>query len=162
MRDHAPPAAPSTHAARPLTWREGMREWYVPEFDAVAAGWKKGLAPFGQLDGKLEPLSTSCTAPFCGCGEAPKTLWKREVLMLRKTVDLPLFWGPGANSQVFSIVSLTWTSCRCTCQSSNLSGLAILTLTTRFAIVAAPPWGLSTCTWLAARVLILLQMQEKV
>ena len=58
-------------------------------FDAAEAGWKKGLAPFGQLGGELEPLSESCAAPFCGCGEKPKTLWENEVLMMRGTFEFP-------------------------------------------------------------------------
>ena len=34
----------------------GMEDWMAPSFDAAKAGWKKGLPPFGQLGGKLEPL----------------------------------------------------------------------------------------------------------
>ena len=74
---------------RKVTYPAGMENWFAPAFDAGKAGWKKGLQPFGQLDGRLAPLSETCTAPFCRCGEKPKTLWEKEVLLVRDTVDLP-------------------------------------------------------------------------
>jgi len=74
---------------RKVTYPDGMSNWFAVDFDAGKAGWKKGLPPFGQLGGKLEPLSDSCTAPFCGCGEAPKTLWEKEVLLVRGTFEIP-------------------------------------------------------------------------
>jgi len=74
---------------RPVTYPAGMALWAAPNFNAKAAGWKTGLQPFGQLDGKLAPLSESCTAPFCGCGHAPKTLWEKEVLLMRATIEVP-------------------------------------------------------------------------
>jgi len=74
---------------RKVTYPAGMENWFAPVFDAGKAGWKKGLQPFGQLDGKLAPLSETCTAPFCRCGEKPRTLWEKEVLLVRGTVELP-------------------------------------------------------------------------
>ncbi|MCK4294050.1 MAG: hypothetical protein KAY65_12695, partial [Planctomycetes bacterium] len=74
---------------RKVSYPEGMENWFKPEFDAKKAGWKKGLPPFGQLDGKLAPLSESCNAPFCLCGEKPKTLWEKEVLLVRGTFEIP-------------------------------------------------------------------------
>jgi len=74
---------------RKVTYPEGMENWFAPDFDAKKAGWKSGLPPFGQLDGKLAPLSGSCNAPFCGCSETPKTLWKKEVLLVRGTFEIP-------------------------------------------------------------------------
>jgi len=74
---------------RKVTYPAGMENWFAPAFDPGKAGWKKGLQPFGQLDGKLAPLSETCTAPFCRCGEKPKTLWEKEVLLVRGTVELP-------------------------------------------------------------------------
>jgi hypothetical protein len=74
---------------RQVTYPEGMANWFAPDFDAADAGWKKGLPPFGQLGGKLAPLSESCTAPFCRCGETPKTLWEKEVLLIRGTFEFP-------------------------------------------------------------------------
>ena len=74
---------------RKVTYPTGMENWIMPAFDAGKAGWKKGLQPFGQLDGKLAALSETCNAPFCRCGDKPKTLWGKEVLLVRGTVDLP-------------------------------------------------------------------------
>ncbi len=73
---------------RKVTYPAGMENWNMPVFDAGKAGWKKGLQPFGQLDGKLAALSETCNAPFCRCGDKPKTLWGKEVLLVRDTVDL--------------------------------------------------------------------------
>jgi hypothetical protein len=74
---------------RKVTYPDGMQNWFAPDFDAKKAGWKSGLPPFGQLDGKLAPLSESCNAPFCGCGQTPKTLWEKEVLLVRGTFEIP-------------------------------------------------------------------------
>ena len=74
---------------RKVTYPAGMEEWILPGFDPTGAGWKQGLQPFGQLDGKAEPLSETCTAVFCRCGEKPRTLWEKEVLMIRGTINLP-------------------------------------------------------------------------
>ncbi len=74
---------------RKVTYPEGMENWTAPNFDAAAAGWRKGRQPFGQLDGKLAPLSASCTAEFCRCSETPKTLWEKEVLLIRGTIEPP-------------------------------------------------------------------------
>jgi len=74
---------------RKVTYPTGMEIWNMPEFDADKAGWEKGLQPFGQLDGKLVPLLETCTATFCRCSERPQTLWEKEVLLVRATVELP-------------------------------------------------------------------------
>ncbi len=74
---------------RKVTYPDGMASWFASDFDAGKAGWKKGLQPFGQLDGKLAPLSETCTVPICRCGEAPKTLWEKEVLLIRGTFEFP-------------------------------------------------------------------------
>ncbi|MEK6239629.1 MAG: sialate O-acetylesterase [Planctomycetales bacterium] len=63
---------------RKVTYSEGTANWMAADFDAAKAGWKKGLQPFGQLDGKLAPISETCSSPFCRCGEKPKTLWERK------------------------------------------------------------------------------------
>jgi len=73
---------------RQVTYPNGMAEWFAPGFDAAGAGWKQGLPPFGQLDGKLDPLGT-CDRSMCGCGETPKTLWDKEVLLMRGTFEFP-------------------------------------------------------------------------
>jgi hypothetical protein len=74
---------------RKVTYPAGMENWVAPDVDPAKAGWKKGLQPFGQLDGKLAPLSETCTALFCRCGEKPKTLWEKEVLLVRTTFECP-------------------------------------------------------------------------
>lgn len=74
---------------RKVTYPEGMEDWFATDFDAAKAGWKSGQQPFGQLDGKLVPVTESCTSPFCRCGVKPKSLWEKEVLLIRGTVDLP-------------------------------------------------------------------------
>jgi len=74
---------------RKVTYPEGMADWFAPDFDAAKAGWKSGLPPFGQRDGKLVPLSDSCTQAVCGCGTPPRTLWEKEVLLVRGTFEIP-------------------------------------------------------------------------
>jgi hypothetical protein len=74
---------------RKVTYPEGMANWFAPDFDARKAAWKSGLPPFGQLDGKLKPLSESCTQAICGCSQPPKTLWEKEVLLIRGTFEIP-------------------------------------------------------------------------
>ena len=74
---------------RKVTCPAGMENWFAPEFNTKKAGWKSGAAPFGQLKGERVALSESCTQTWCGCGVAPKTLWEKEVLLMRKTVDVP-------------------------------------------------------------------------
>ncbi len=74
---------------RKVTYPTGMANWFAPDFDAAQAGWKKGRQPFGQLDGQQVPLSETCTASFCRCGEQPRTLWEKEVLLVRGTFEFP-------------------------------------------------------------------------
>lgn len=74
---------------RKVTYPEGMEDWFASDFDTAKAGWKSGPQPFGQLDGKLASITESCTSPFCRCGVKPKTLWEKEVLMIRGTFELP-------------------------------------------------------------------------
>ena len=74
---------------RKVTYPEGMTNWFAVDFDAAKAGWKSGLPPFGQLDGKLEPLGQCGPESFCWCGVPPKTLWEKEVLLVRGTFEIP-------------------------------------------------------------------------
>lgn len=73
---------------REVTMPAGTEEWFKPDFDPVAAGWKQGFAPFGQYDGKLVRdaegalFKTTCPHPY-------RTFWDKQVLLLRGTVDLP-------------------------------------------------------------------------
>jgi alpha-galactosidase len=73
---------------RKVTYSTGMDNWASPDFDAKAAGWQSGLPPFGQKGGKLEALR-GCPGSPCGCGVAPRTLWDKEVILIRKTIDVP-------------------------------------------------------------------------
>jgi hypothetical protein len=74
---------------RKVTYPDGMENWSAPDFDAAKAGWKSGLPPFGQLDGKPEPLRTCDEHSQCRCGVRPNTLWEKEVLLVRGTFDIP-------------------------------------------------------------------------
>ncbi len=73
---------------RKVNWPAGMENWFKPEFDPKAAAWKSGFAPFGSKDGKLE-WQGACTASFCGCHLPIKTLWEKEVLLMRTEIKLP-------------------------------------------------------------------------
>ena len=76
---------------RPVSWPQGAEEWMQPGFDAAAAGWRTGLAPFAHNDGKLAPVG-GCVGEhhFCGCGNPPHTFWENEVLLMRTKLDLPV------------------------------------------------------------------------
>lgn len=74
---------------RQVTLPDGMEKWYTPGFDAQKAGWKSGYAPFAAVDGKFPEPVGSCNMSICGCREAPKTFWEKEVLLMRGTFDLP-------------------------------------------------------------------------
>ena len=74
---------------RTVTYPKQMENWTTPNFDPPSDGWKRGRQPFGQLAGKLEAVSESCTSIFCRCGEKPNTLWEHEVLLMRGTFDIP-------------------------------------------------------------------------
>jgi hypothetical protein len=72
---------------RPVTLPDGMAEWFSPGFDAAKAGWRKGQAPFVNVGGKLQ--AGPCQGSPCGCGDEPATLWDKEVLLIRRTFELP-------------------------------------------------------------------------
>jgi hypothetical protein len=73
---------------REVAYPKGMENWFARDSDAKAAGWKKGKAPFANFDNKL-PGAGPCANPRCGCGDPGKTLWDKEVLLMRRTFDLP-------------------------------------------------------------------------
>lgn len=73
---------------RKVTYPEGMENWFAPGFDAEAAGWKSGRSPFGQKKGELVPLG-GCRDNHCNCGVPPRTLWDKEVLLMRQTFKIP-------------------------------------------------------------------------
>ena len=77
----------ASYRYRKVTLPAGMSNWYATNFEAEKAGWRKGFAPFGCLDGKLQ--AGACTCPVCGCGDQPNTLWDKEVLLMRRVFELP-------------------------------------------------------------------------
>jgi len=74
---------------REITYPKGMANWYAVDFDAKAAGWKSGAAPFGQRAGEQVALRTSCSHAQCGCDVVPGTLWEKEVILIRQTFEIP-------------------------------------------------------------------------
>lgn len=74
---------------RDVTFPAGMEKWHEPEFDPAQAGWKTGLAPFGQDEGKLKTEKAGCEIPICRCGDPMKTLWEKEVLMIKGRFKFP-------------------------------------------------------------------------
>ena len=73
-----------TDRYRPVTVPGGATNWFAPDFDPLKAGWKKGVGSFSNV-----PANTGCALPFCGCADKPATAWDKEVLLLRRTFDLP-------------------------------------------------------------------------
>jgi hypothetical protein len=69
---------------RDVTYPQGMENWFAPDFDPAKAGWKKGLPPFGQFQGKL--AANGDRNPW---NELPRTLWENEVLLVRGTFEFP-------------------------------------------------------------------------
>ncbi len=83
---------------REVTYPKGMENWFAADFDARAAGWKLGQAPFGQLGGKLITEQDGdksvveilgCSLDFCRCSETMQTFWDKEVLIMRARLKLP-------------------------------------------------------------------------
>jgi hypothetical protein len=69
---------------RPVTYPKDLANWFAPDFDPARAGWKKGLPPFGQFEGKL--IANGDRNPW---KEIPRTLWEHEVILLRGTFEFP-------------------------------------------------------------------------
>jgi len=91
---------------RAVTYPAGMENWYAVDFDPVKAGWKRGLAPFGQEDGMLrteprlwieqaedKPIEVRhhfvCKEDYCRCCDPMKTLWEHEVILMRTKIRIP-------------------------------------------------------------------------
>ena len=73
---------------------KGMENWYATDFDVSQAGWKRGLAPFGQYMGKIpqppvSKCSAACVGPMCYGATKVNSLWDKEVLLLRGTFNMP-------------------------------------------------------------------------
>ena len=74
---------------RKVTYPAGMDNWYAVDFDAAKAGWKTGLPLFGQYNGKAITDAKHCSNPDCVCKDPMRTLWDKEVLLVRKTFKVP-------------------------------------------------------------------------
>ncbi|MFT5128848.1 MAG: hypothetical protein ACI8W8_002467 [Rhodothermales bacterium] len=74
---------------RTISFPEGMENWFAADFDAAKTGWRTGNAPFGQIGGKLDGLRARCVGSHCGCSAMPATLWEKEVLLMRRSFELP-------------------------------------------------------------------------
>ena len=81
--------SPEGDRYRNITLPAGAENWFAMDFDAAKAGWKSAAAPFGQKNGKLEALIPNCKVPYCGCHITPRTLWDKEVLLMRQTFVVP-------------------------------------------------------------------------
>ncbi|HEX5790196.1 MAG TPA: DUF6288 domain-containing protein [Luteolibacter sp.] len=86
-----PCAVGATARYRKVTLPAGMENWFAKDFDAAKAGWKSGLQPIGQIDGKLGTLNRGCRFNHCRCGEPMQTLWEKEVLLARGNFTFPKF-----------------------------------------------------------------------
>jgi hypothetical protein len=69
----------------PMTLPAGMENWSAPDFDAKKAGWQSAAAPFGVAK---DPISYP---EWYGPSKrlAPKTVCEKDVLLMRRTFDLP-------------------------------------------------------------------------
>jgi hypothetical protein len=74
---------------RPVTYPGGMENWFMPEFNPAKAEWKKGQPPFGQLEGRLVTDSLERRNPDCRYTGPMRTLWDKEVLLVRGTFRFP-------------------------------------------------------------------------
>ncbi len=70
-----------------LTCPAGMEKWFSPDFDVKQAAWKSGGAPFGVL-GDEPPVPTPDWYKSAKRSE-PKTGFKGDVLLMRRSFDLP-------------------------------------------------------------------------
>ncbi len=74
---------------RKVTFPKGMEKWYQPEFNEKENGWSSGVAPFGQSGGKLKTDNAGCKNHVCRCSDPMKTLWEKEVLMIKGKFKFP-------------------------------------------------------------------------
>ena len=72
---------------RNVTYPQGMENWFTPGFDPANAGWKTGQAPIGQYQGKL--VTDPAPRGRFSSPEPMRTLWDKEVLLVRGTFQLP-------------------------------------------------------------------------
>lgn len=71
---------------RAVTYPDGMENWFAIDFEPTKAGWKNGKFPIGQFNGELVDNKKMGRNPW---DSAPRTLWKKEVLLVRGTFEFP-------------------------------------------------------------------------
>jgi hypothetical protein len=77
---------------RPVTLPAGMENYFTPGFDPAKAGWKHGLQPIGiNNEGELKAEGENPCYDFCRCHTAMKTLWEKEVLLVKGRFQYPAF-----------------------------------------------------------------------
>jgi len=74
---------------RKVTYPQGIENWFTPGFDPAKAGWRKGQVPFGQYQGKV--VTDAKPRGRFSCPDPMRTLWDKEVLLVRGTFRLPPF-----------------------------------------------------------------------
>jgi hypothetical protein len=74
---------------REVTYPPGMENWFQPDFQPAKAGWKNGQTPIGQYEGKLVTDSTRCGNPDCRHSDPMRSLWEKEVLLVRGIFPFP-------------------------------------------------------------------------
>ena len=66
-----------------------QKDWNQADFDPAKAGWKVGMAPFGEDGGKLRTEQSGCSNPICRCGDPMHTLWNKGDLLITGTFKFP-------------------------------------------------------------------------
>ena len=72
---------------RTVSYPAGMDDWFTPGFDPARAGWRRGKAPFGQYEGQL--VTDAELRGRFSTDKPMRTLWDKEVLLVRGTFDFP-------------------------------------------------------------------------
>lgn len=75
-----------------ITLPSEMENWYMPAFDPKKSGWQSAAAPFGVPRDEMLPSNITWLAKYPDYPlkrELPKTIVEKDVLLIRKTVELP-------------------------------------------------------------------------
>ncbi len=81
-----PPAKPAEAVPVKMSIPAGLENWFAPDFDTAKAGFKTGVGPFGE---SAEHLVLPEWAQARVAKRVPKTVLDHDVILLRKTVQLP-------------------------------------------------------------------------
>lgn len=81
-----PASRPAKAADVKLVFPAGLENWFEPTFDPKKAGWKSGVAPFGE---SAEKVVLPDWAKRRIDNRKPATLIDNDVVLLRQTFDLP-------------------------------------------------------------------------